>query len=128
MVNPTMNTLCNDPYNYTIDSFLSKKECKLKVSKNNSRPIQKVNSRSIFYNSNVSDKLNKNYGNRMRCYTDTEFRESCAKLSENKDIKVYHSKNNSFNMRLTCKDLKNYLRYLVFLYSFPFLCNLFLFH
>ena len=36
-MNPTMNTLCNDPYIYTIDNFLSEKECKfiIKVSKNN---------------------------------------------------------------------------------------------
>ena len=32
-----MNTLCNDPYIYTIDNFLSEKECKfiIKVSKDN---------------------------------------------------------------------------------------------
>ena len=30
----------------------------------------------------------------MRCYTDKEFRESCAKLTENKDVKVYNSKRN----------------------------------
>jgi prolyl 4-hydroxylase len=32
-----MNTICNDPYIYTIDNFLTEKECKfiIKVSKNN---------------------------------------------------------------------------------------------
>jgi carbonic anhydrase len=66
----------------------------IKISHNNARPIQKVNGRNIFYNSNSNKKLNKNYGNRMRCYTDKEFRESCAKLTENKDVKVYNSKRN----------------------------------
>ena len=88
----------------------------LKVSKNNSRPIQKVNSRSIFYNSNVSDKLNKNYGNRMRCYTDTEFRESCAKLSENKDIKVYHSKNNLI-ISITVVLIVLFILFILYLYD-----------
>ena len=34
-----MNTICNDPYIYTIDNFLTEKECKfiIKVSKNNLR-------------------------------------------------------------------------------------------
>lgn len=36
-MNPVMNTICNDPYIYTIDNFLSEKECKfiIKVSKDN---------------------------------------------------------------------------------------------
>ena len=36
-MNKVMNTLCNDPYIYTIDNFLSEKECKfiIKVSKAN---------------------------------------------------------------------------------------------
>ena len=36
-MNKVMNTLCNDPYIYTIDNFLSEKECKfiIKVSKDN---------------------------------------------------------------------------------------------
>ena len=37
MVNTTMNTICNDPYIYTIDNFLTEKQCKfmIKVSKDN---------------------------------------------------------------------------------------------
>ena len=35
--NHVMNTLCNDPYIYTIDNFLTEKECKfiIKVSRDN---------------------------------------------------------------------------------------------
>ena len=36
-MNRVMNTICNDPYIYTIDNFLTEKECKfiIKVSKDN---------------------------------------------------------------------------------------------
>ena len=36
-MNNKMNTICNDPYIYTIDNFLTEKECKfiIKVSKDN---------------------------------------------------------------------------------------------
>ena len=36
-MNHVMNTICNDPYIYTIDNFLTEKECKfiIDISKDN---------------------------------------------------------------------------------------------
>ena len=52
----------------------------------NARALQNVNNRVISYNVNSADKNKRNYGDKLRCYTDTEFRDSCAKLTSHKDI------------------------------------------
>ena len=44
----------------------------------NSRRIQKRNNRTIYFNSNISSKCNRNYGNKLRCFTDDELREKCS--------------------------------------------------
>ena len=57
-----------------------------KVVSNNARPIQKLNKRKILYNPNNSDKNKRNYGDKLRCYTDEQFRKACSCLSGHKDI------------------------------------------
>lgn len=94
----------------------------LKVSRNNARPLQKINKRNIFYNSNSNDKLNKNYGNRMRCYTDKEFRESCAKLTENKDVAVSNSKRHLI-ITITVIIIVLFILLIIYLYDKGYLAN-----
>jgi hypothetical protein len=62
-----------------------------KISKKTARPIQKLNDRAIYYNTNTSSKTNKNYGNKLRCYTEKEFKKTCAKLVGNKDVEKYRA-------------------------------------
>ena len=57
-----------------------------KVSGNNARNIQKFNNRTLYYNHNNSNKANRNYGSKLRCYTDKEFKQACSKLVGNKEI------------------------------------------
>jgi carbonic anhydrase len=57
-----------------------------KIIKGNVRSIQRLNSRKIYYNSNVAEKNSRNYGNRLRCYTEEQFRKSCSCLTGQKDI------------------------------------------
>lgn len=65
-----------------------------KRSKNNARSIQKLNNRTIYYNSNSLDKSSRNYGNKLRCYTDKEFRKACARISNNSEVVTYKSYSN----------------------------------
>ena len=44
----------------------------------NSRQLQKTNNRTIYYNPNNDPKNNRNYGSKLRCYTDTELRRKCS--------------------------------------------------
>lgn len=43
----------------------------------NSRHTQKLNNRVVYYNPNSSGKASRNYGSKLRCYTDTELRQAC---------------------------------------------------
>jgi len=52
----------------------------------NARDIQKLNNRKIYYNPNTADKNNRNYGSKLRCYNDKQFRKACSKLTSQKDI------------------------------------------
>jgi carbonic anhydrase len=56
------------------------------IIKGNIRSIQKRNGRKIFYNPNTGDKNKRNYGDRLRCYTDEQFRKACSCLSGKNDI------------------------------------------
>ena len=57
-----------------------------KIIKGNVRSIQKLNSRKIYYNSNTAEKNSRNYGSKLRCYTEEQFRKSCSCLTGQKDI------------------------------------------
>lgn len=57
-----------------------------KIIKGNVRSIQKLNSRKIYYNSNTAEKNSRNYGSKLRCYTEKQFRKSCSCLTGQKDI------------------------------------------
>ena len=59
---------------------------------NNARKIQKTNGRQIYYNPNTAQSNIRNYGDKLRCYTDNEFRESCSKLTANPEIVSAKSK------------------------------------
>jgi carbonic anhydrase len=50
------------------------------------RPIQDLYSRKVYYNPNSTGKNSRNYGDKIRCYSEREFRKSCAKLTSRKDI------------------------------------------
>ena len=50
------------------------------------RSVQRLNGRKIYYNMNTNNKNNRNYGDKFRCYTEKEFRKSCSKLTNDKDI------------------------------------------
>lgn len=74
--------LMENPVNCTVNFF-----DKLKgILGNNARSIKDTNSRKVFYNPNNSGKNIKNYGDRMKCYTDKEFREQCSRLVGDSDI------------------------------------------
>lgn len=62
------------------------------MGSNEIRSIQPLNNRVVYYNSSVDE--SRNYGNRMKCYTDLEFRERCAKLSSNVEIETFDIKKN----------------------------------
>lgn len=55
-------------------------------SRGNIRPIQSLNHREVYYNHNTSQKTNRNYGNKLRCYTEKEFRNSCKRLVGDKGV------------------------------------------
>jgi carbonic anhydrase len=46
----------------------------------NARATQPLNSRIVSYNKNMTDAGRYNYGDRMRCYNEDEFRSTCAAL------------------------------------------------
>jgi len=48
-----------------------------KVMGYNSKTVQKLNGRTVYYNSNSGSKSVRNMGNRLRCYTDKELRDAC---------------------------------------------------
>jgi hypothetical protein len=48
-----------------------------KIMGYNSKNVQKLNGRTVYYNSNSGSKSVKNLGNRLRCYTDKELRDAC---------------------------------------------------
>lgn len=43
----------------------------------NSRQIQRRNGRTVYYNSATEPKYQRNYGSKLRCYTDAELRKTC---------------------------------------------------
>lgn len=64
-----------------------------KILPQNARSIQKLNGRKVYYNPNTADKNKRNYGDKMRCYDDKQFRRACAKLTSHKDIISAQNKN-----------------------------------
>lgn len=44
----------------------------------NSRQIQKKNNRKIYYNLNGGQKTARNYGSKLKCYTDEELKQKCS--------------------------------------------------
>ena len=52
----------------------------------NARKLKPLNGRVIYYNSNVAEKNGRNYGDRLRCYTEKEFRSACSCLSGDKEL------------------------------------------
>lgn len=71
----------DDPINCS-EKFFNKIKKISKLSRN----IQKVNNRTIYYNDNSANKSNRNYGSSLKCLTQKELRETCSKLTGNKDI------------------------------------------
>ena len=61
------------------------------VLKNNTRSLQKLNNRPIYYRDNISNKSNRNYGTQLKCYTNKELIKTCSKLTGNKDINKVNS-------------------------------------
>jgi len=60
----------------------------------NSRQIQKTHSRTIYYNPNNDIKNNRNYGSKLRCYTDTELRRKCKCMcKDGKTVDIFPSIN-----------------------------------
>ena len=57
-----------------------------KIISKDLRSIKPLNGRKIYYNLNTNNKNKRNYGDTFRCYSDKEFRKSCAKLTSHKDI------------------------------------------
>jgi carbonic anhydrase len=58
----------------------------------NARKIQETNGRPVFYNINSNEKNKRNYGDKMRCYSDKEFREQCSKLSRDSELMTAKNK------------------------------------
>jgi carbonic anhydrase len=55
----------------------------------NSRRIQKKYSRKIYFNSNISDKCNRNYGSKLKCYTDEEIKQKCSCMCKKGETIAY---------------------------------------
>lgn len=51
----------------------------------NSRKLQSINNRGIYFNPNTGAKNSKNYGSKLRCYTDEELRKTCKCMLGVKD-------------------------------------------
>tara|TARA_A200000113_G_scaffold150216_1_gene135308 strand:- start:2597 stop:3211 length:615 start_codon:yes stop_codon:yes gene_type:complete len=70
-----MNTLCNDPYIYTIDNFLSEKECKfiIKVSRDNMRlaGVSTFNDENKFKTGEYKGRTNSSYWIPHDAYSET---------------------------------------------------------
>lgn len=49
----------------------------------NARQLQRLNGRTIYYNPNSNPKNNRNYGSKIRCYTDEELRRKCQCMCKN---------------------------------------------
>ena len=64
-----------------------------KILSSNARSIQRLNGRKIYYNVNSADKNKRNYGDKLRCYTEKQFRKSCSSIVGNKDIMSQKYKN-----------------------------------
>ena len=79
----------DDPINCS-EKFYNKIK---KISKN-TRNIQKLNTRTVYYNDNSANKSNRNYGSSLKCYTQKEIRNTCSKLTGNKDV----NKTNSYKI------------------------------
>lgn len=52
----------------------------------NARAIQKLHGRKVYFNSNTAEKNGRNYGDKLRCYNEKEFRRACAKITSQADI------------------------------------------
>ncbi len=57
-----------------------------KATPQNARSIQKLNGRRVYYNVNTAEKNKRNYGDKLRCYNEKQFRESCAKLTGHSEM------------------------------------------
>ena len=68
----------------------------------NARSIQRLNGRKIYYNPNTADKNKRNYGDKLRCYSEKEFRKSCAAIVGNKEIMSQKYKNTIFLTTAGC--------------------------
>lgn len=70
-----MNTICNDPYIYTIDNFLTEKECKfiIKVSKNNlkSAGVSRIKNDKNFEPGKFKGRTNSSYWMKLDTYPET---------------------------------------------------------
>lgn len=44
----------------------------------NSRKLQKSHNRKVYFNPNLSNKCRRNYGSKLRCFTDEELRQTCS--------------------------------------------------
>lgn len=75
-------------------SFLNNLKQKSKPYK---KPLQKLGTRTLNYNANTGAKNRRNYGNRLRCYNEKEFRQSCKRLIGKQDM---ISSNFKFVMKL----------------------------
>ena len=75
-----------DCFENTVNCSVNFYESLKKIIKGNVRSIQKLNGRKIYYNSNSAEKNKRNYGDRLRCYTEEQFRKSCSCLTGQKDI------------------------------------------
>ena len=60
------------------------------IIKKNSRKIQRVNGRVIQYNPNTKAMNTRNYGSKLRCYTDEELRKKCKCMCKNGETQAIY--------------------------------------
>ena len=70
-------------------TFLGNLKPKLK---NKARPLQRLNARKVYYNTNNHKKNNRNYGSNFRCYTEVEFNKACSCLNTQTDVIKYKNR------------------------------------
>lgn len=62
------------------------------ITGNNSRPLQPLNDRKIFYNGNSDIANTTNYGSGIKCYSEAEFKKACSCSTQNVDIINYKNR------------------------------------
>ena len=73
------------------------------ITGKNSRQIQKRHNRKVYYNENISEKCSRNYGSKLRCFTDEELKQTCSCMcKDGQTIAIFPHINGSILFVVLC--------------------------